>query len=194
MSLTIIGLAGPKGVGKDTTADRIADRLASRFFIRIDCFAKPLYDHLEQLTGITYEQAQDRTVKERPWGLQDEPLPGLAGLSPRQILVDHGADLRRRYGEDILARMLVSRAKRFARDCIAHEFHHVLYIVTDCRLFVEAQYMDLVYELEREGVVYEGGKTESGLDGFPATKVDLDHPESIDGIVQDIIINFKKDP
>jgi hypothetical protein len=194
MSLTIIGFAGPKGVGKDTTADRVSELLTRRFFIRIDRFAKPLYDHLEQLTGITYEQAQDRAIKDRPWRLQDEPLPGLAGLSPRQILIDYGADLRRRYGEDILARMLVSRAKKFARDCVAHEFHHVLYIATDCRLFVECQHMDLVYELEREGVEYEGGKTESGLEGYPATKVDLDHPESIQGIVDDIIIRFRKDP
>jgi hypothetical protein len=193
MSLTIIGFAGPKRVGKDTTANRVAEQLRERFFIRIDRFAKPLYDHLEQLTGITYEQAQDRSIKDRPWRLRDEPLPGLAGRSPRQILIDHGEDLRRRYGEDILGRMLVGRAKKFAKDAIAHEFHHVLYIASDCRIYEEAQHMDIVYELEREGITYEGGKTESGIGDFPATKVDLDHPDAIDVIVQDIIINLRKD-
>src|SRR5271157_527387 len=149
-----IGVGGPKRVGKDTFSMGLNKELcAAKCTSVIERLADPLYFMVEQLTGISSENLQDQSKKEKIWTNDTAPFPSLVGKCIRDLLLETGEDLRRRYGEDVLARALKAREKS----------HKEYVIVTDVRTNPEALAMDIVFELQRAGVTYKGGKTESGF-------------------------------
>jgi hypothetical protein len=164
-----IGVGGPKGVGKDTFSKGLANALnIYGVTCRIERLADPLYFLVENLTGLGQRFLQDQSRKEAPWTEADAPFPSLAGKSVRDLLINTGKDLRCRYGEDVLVQALKARIK-------GAEVKYT--IVTDVRTDIEAQAMDIVFELRREGITYKGGKTESGF-SLPVIPVTLTNDPS----------------
>ncbi len=96
----LITLAGAAGSGKDT----LGQLLASHFGYKIDRFAKPLYDFIYSVTGLSYERLQDPEIK-------NETIPWI-GKSPRQLLQSLGTEWGRDHvNEDLWARCLEVRNK-----------------------------------------------------------------------------------
>ena len=152
-----IGVAGPKGVGKDTFSTGLARAMiVMNHIATIGRLADPLYNAVSWLTGLSLPTLMNQRLKEKVWTKEDAPFPALVGKCIRDMLIDIGEDMRNRYGEDVFVKALKARAK-------STEEQPEFVIVTDVRTDPEAKEMDLTILLSREGITYKGGKTESPL-------------------------------
>ena len=129
--MTLIGLYGAPGAGKDTAAGR----LVITHGFRAISFAKPLYEAVAAITGLTVLELQDRRNKETPidW----------IGKSPRELLQLLGTEFGRNM---IHPDIWVRRAMRDAGEkCV----------VTDVRFDNEAEAIreagGFVFEITRPG-------------------------------------------
>lgn len=156
-NIIFIGLYGPSGVGKDTTAERLRPHLWKvaqgahhPFSCAIMSLADPLYERLAILTGLSVRELHDRAVKELVFTEEDAPFPALVGHSIRTLLQvdgsEHGRDL---ICPDLWADHLLWRAKRRFGD------QDGVVLVPDVRYSNEAERMDFVVELIRDGVDHQ---------------------------------------
>ena len=181
-----IGVAGPKGVGKDTFSTGLSRAMiVMNHLATVQRLADPLYNAVSWLTGLSLPTLMNQKLKERIWTKADAPFPALVGKCIRDMLIDIGEDMRKRYGEDVFIKSLKARVKSVIQ-CSEYV------IVTDVRTDPEAKEMDLTILLSREGITYKGGKTESPL-SVDVLKWNLDNcpgnPEAASryGEVMDII-------
>lgn len=146
----IIGLAGPAGVGKDTTGKALAKILGENKPCRVDYLAKPLYAMASQLSGVPVEELQRRESKEVPFERSMFcPPKGLEQWSPRKLLQFLGQSMRAAFGGDVWVNRLLDRNRDFL------EMGGYV-IVTDVRYENEAAICNAVVELAREGFAYAG--------------------------------------
>ena len=157
-----IGINGPKRVGKDTFVEQISSYLKSDFSVIIDRIADPLYRWAISITGLSYSELMG-PGKDTVWNADTAPFPNLIGRSPRSLLLDLGNFTRDSYGEDFLVNSLLNKYsnKMFDWDKI-NKLPIVL--VPDVRTKCEADSMNILIGLERDGCSFVGGRTENGVD------------------------------
>lgn len=119
---TLIGLAGCKGVGKDTAADHL---VRNHGFVKI-ALADPLRDGLKAMLGLSDQRFDDRNLKEA----QIDWL----GASPRQLLQTLGTE----WGRNYIARDLWLRVAARRIDALPPGAHVV---VSDIRFEDEAAWV-----------------------------------------------------
>jgi hypothetical protein len=155
-----VGINGPKRVGKDTFAENISSHLKLKFSIIIDRIADPLYKWASSITGLSYAELMGED-KDKIWQ-EDAPFPNLVGRSPRSLLLDLGNFTRDCYGEDFLVNSLLNKYSDQMFDWDKINKYPII-LVPDVRTQVEADSMDILIGLEREGCSFSGGRTESGV-------------------------------
>jgi hypothetical protein len=118
----IIALGHKKGVGKDTGALLVAEKLREEGYgVNVLSFASKLYALCNEL----FPGFQSKDHYDRHWEEKKHPLP-LLGKSPREVLLDVGCFMRSVYANVWVDRTL--------RDCTAQ-----VNIITDCRFLNEAE-------------------------------------------------------
>lgn len=166
MSIITIGLHGPPNVGKDTASRLLKQSFEMRYqgatyahSVLVESFARPVYERLAILTGLSVTQLQDRDTKEKVWDEQDAPFPTLVGHSPRSLLQLDGTEhARDQIHPDVWTDHLFFRLKRFIE---AEQLTVV--IVSDVRFSNEAERLDYVIELLRDGEEYPEERHRSDL-------------------------------
>lgn len=196
-----IGLAAPKGTGKDTTARRLRNPYrhpdgviraapwlnayqAGAYFT--DSFAEPLYRMVAILTGLSVEQLQDEHLKDVVWQFSpDEPdIAANLKYAPSNFTSRHTAPTASLVGWGP-RRLLEHLGTEFVRDKIAQD-HWVqlmkarlarksrgITVITDVRFPNEAAICDLVVELRREGKEYGDSTSHISKQRLPACFIDL---------------------
>lgn len=145
----LIGLAGPAGVGKSTTATSLVYSLQSLnkdLKIRYDAFATPLYHICSYLLGIPVETLASQDYKNLPWTEETAPLPCLVGWTPRKFIQKTGTECFR---NNIHTDFWVQVSRKMLSN-------HDIVIMGDARFPNEYQACDYVIELSRNGVEYAG--------------------------------------
>ncbi len=143
-----IGLAGPKKVGKSTTAEMVV--IAAKF-ARLDvissAFAAPLYRAVAEITGIDEAILRDQSVKDRPLTEVETSNPCLIGRTTREILEWQGEGIRQFLGLDHWVHRGFAKRATFPGTVLLFE---------DARHGPEYEVCDLVFELRRDGLEYPG--------------------------------------
>ncbi len=145
----IIGICGPKGTGKDTTARRLIGAIRNGggpTCANITWFADPLYHMVSLLTLVPVEQLRDQSYKEVIWTAETAPIPTLVGSCPRELLKDLGMWVRDEVHADHWAQHLFGRTAKFPG----------WWLVPDLRFVNEAKVCDVRIEVRREGIDYAG--------------------------------------
>ncbi len=142
----ILGIAGPKKVGKSTTADAVRSAFLRRGMkAEIRSFAGPLYHAVSVITGIPENILRDQTIKDRPLTEAETPNPCLVGKTIRSLLEWLGEGVRTTIGID---------------HWIQRAFHDLpsidVIIFDDSRHDAEFETADLNVELARAGLKYPG--------------------------------------
>src|SRR5690606_2469170 len=91
-------LNGPPRAGKDTAVEALAAALGAA--AEIFKFTSPVKDLTHRNAGL--DCATDHYEE-----LKDTPLPEFGGRTPRQAYIDTSAELKRKNGQDAVARMFV---------------------------------------------------------------------------------------
>lgn len=100
VKLPLIGLAGQKGVGKDT----VADYLVAQMGYQKTAYADPLKEACQSLFGLSREQLYDQSLKEQP-----DPY---WGKTPRYLMQFLGTELlRSQFDPDIWTRLMEKKLK-----------------------------------------------------------------------------------
>lgn len=147
----VIGIAGPRETGKDTTATRLLPWFRARTEeANITWFADPLYDMVAILTGVPVVKLREQAYKNATWTAETAPIPTLVGKSPRSLLKDIGMWVRDEIDADHWAQHLKQRTSRGVNGWKSWWF------VPDTRFVNETKVCDLVLEVRREGVEYAG--------------------------------------
>jgi len=153
----IIGLCGAAGAGKNTVAARLAF-----YGYRWIAFADPLYAAVSEITGLSVDQLQDRSLKEKSLGWIDS--------SPRKLLQTLGTD----WGRNMIHNEIWVMATMQRID--SHPA--VNYCITDVRFPNEAAAIKarggVVWRVVRPGFGVLDGDTASHESerGIPAQYVD----------------------
>ncbi len=95
----VVGLAGPKKVGKSTTADALEIALKP-MAMKVASFAGPLYEAISIITGIPVRVLKDQKIKDRPLTEAETSNPCLIGKTTREILEWQGEGIRQFLGID----------------------------------------------------------------------------------------------
>lgn len=144
--MTIIGIHGLAGAGKDT----VADYLVEQYDFEKIAFAQPIKDAAQIIFGLYPEVFIDRELKERviPW----------LGKSPRQIAQLIGTEFgRQHFGDDIWIKVAKQRIDAWREEVVDQTFHPLCGIViTDVRFENEAAFVraegGVVWHIHRPGV------------------------------------------
>lgn len=143
----VFGIAGPKKVGKSTTASELRDALmAHRLPSETRSFATPLYQAVATILGIPERVLRDQTIKDRPLTTAETSNPCVIGKTPREILEWQGESVRKFFGID---------------HWIHRAFNQLLFIGSpgvvifdDARHDAEFEAIDVNIELSRDGLKY----------------------------------------
>ncbi len=151
----IIGICGPKGTGKDTTADNLMSWFYERSVeMNITWFADPLYEAVSILTGVPVHQLRDQAYKNATWTEETAPIKSLAGTSPRELLKDLGMWVRDEVSADHWAQHLLARTAKYRNP--KYNDNKSWWMVPDLRFQNEAAICDICIEVRREGIEYAG--------------------------------------
>ncbi len=142
----VLGLAGPKKVGKSTTADAVRSAFKRRgITAEVRSFAGPIYQALTLITGIPETILRDQTIKDRPLTAVETSNPCLVGKTIRSLLEWLGQGVHTQIGAD----HWVHRAFVNLPDV------NVI-IFDDARHDTEFEAIDESFELVRAGCSYPG--------------------------------------
>jgi DNA polymerase III delta prime subunit len=141
----IIGLAGPGGVGKSTTAKALSKMLNGMGIHSTNyAFAEPLYEICSLITGIPIETLKAQNFKEKFWTDQDAPIPCLNGWTPRKLLQMVGTEcFRNNIHQNFWIELAISKVKEYD-----------IAVFEDARFTNEYEKCHIVYEVTRDGVDY----------------------------------------
>lgn len=172
----LVGLSGPKGVGKTTTKSILIDTIQQKYDVGSVSFAEPVYNIVSEITGESVEW-----LKENKTSMWRDGF--LAGWTPRRLLQYVGTDLfRNNLSQNIWIDIAVNKAKKSLLDIV---------IFDDCRFENEVAQLDLTIELQRAGVGYTGEHL-SEMGGLPVDiQWSIDNPENITALAQYIIKRYE---
>lgn len=172
----LVGLSGPKGVGKTTTKNILIDTIQQKYNIGSVSFAEPVYNIVSEITGESVQWIQENKTYTWQAGF-------LAGWTPRRLLQYVGTDLfRNNLSQSIWVDIAINKAKKSLLD---------IAIFDDCRFENEVAQLDLTIELQRAGVGYTGEHL-SEMGGLPVSiQWSIDNPESITALAQYIIKRYE---
>ncbi len=148
----VVGLAGPKKVGKSTTADALEIALKP-LQMRVASFAGPLYESISAITGIPVPVLKDQRIKDRPLTTAETSNPCLVGKTIREILEWQGEGIRQFLGID----HWVHRAFSPLPEILGIPPSTIpggVIVFDDARHGPEFEATDINFELEREGCSY----------------------------------------
>ena len=173
-----IGFTGPQGVGKSTTADALVDGPDEILITKLHAI-EGVYEGMAAIIGISQSKLSDPAAKSTPWTECTSPVPALVGVKPRDVIDYAAGQLRLAYGEDVLAQLWARRA-----GSPAYAGWDV--IINDAiRFECELDAMDVVIELTRKGVAYDGTTYNRRLPEWAIDSiVDLDDPTAIRALQQ----------
>lgn len=146
----VIGLAGPGGVGKSTTAKGLVkafNKLQPRYKVTNMAFADPIYQVANLLTGIEISTLKSQEYKEVIWNKNTAPMPCLIDWTPRKFLQIVGTECFR---DNIHNNFWVESAIR-----IAESKGYDIVIMEDTRFPNEFEITDINIELMRDNIKYE---------------------------------------
>lgn len=169
-----IGLAGPDGVGKSTVQQairqldwRTVGRSSPDVVVRPMSFATRLYEAVSAMFGVPIPEIKAR--KNEVFTNRTAPHPSLVGKSWRFILRDFATEyVRDRLSSEHWVNCVLNDAPKIAE---AEYTKHVVVVLDDLRFPNEVGICDLVVELERDGVVYDGQHRSS--QGLPKELIDV---------------------
>lgn len=151
-----VGLCGPKGVGKSSSAEwasscceDLGDRIIS-FDVIHNLHSS--YEALAIMWGVPRSLLENAITKDTPWIKEDAPVPALVGETPRDLLDQHGIEMREKFGDDIFVKLWHRSVDRLQPRL--DEF--MVVFNTSVRFDCEAEGMDMVIEITRPGVEYDG--------------------------------------
>jgi len=139
----LVGFWGPQGVGKSTIADTLCELIPpviQRHTMHV------WYEFFAETLRVPRRVLENQETKDTPWQGSNAPLPCLVGKRPRDLLNAVQA-FRDCIDPELIAQMWV----RDAKDCPAP-----IVIQPSVRFAVEITKMNLIIDLTREGVEYDG--------------------------------------
>jgi len=143
-NIKIIGLAGPKGVGKTTIAKELARKIGPSCWSQVFSFADPIRN-MARAFGLSDFQLSDTKEKEKV-------IEGL-GISPREFMQRIGTDFGRSISKDVWIHAMEQRIK--GEMCY---WDVLTVIIDDVRFDNEAEFIRAhggkVFELGRDDVEY----------------------------------------
>lgn len=166
-----IGIHGPKRVGKDLFAANLATEIqkADGQSVLIDRLADPLYIWAKEVTGWPVHRLMGHE-KDTPFTAETALNKSLIGRTPRSVLLDLGIFMRQNYGMKFLSECQIMRAK--THTCLRGD-GDLWILVPDVRTEEEANYMEKIFDLTRDGCAYEGGLTEHAIGGIGVIPIHL---------------------
>ena len=192
-----IGIHGPKRVGKDLFAANLASEIQkfNGHTTMIDRLADPLYVWAKEVTGWPIQRLMGHE-KDTPFTVETALNKSLIGKTPRSVLLDLGIFVRQNYGMTFLNECQILRA----RSHTLRGSGDLWILVPDVRTETEATYMNLVFDLSRDGCAYEGTLTEHAIGGGKGVHLCPIHLKTCDDaskacdfkLVADCLINVKE--
>jgi hypothetical protein len=143
----IIGLVGPKGVGKTTFAKDVAKQFDDSVHVEILSFAEPLRAMAEAM-GVEADALTDQALKH-------ELIQGL-GVTPRRLLQTLGTQWGRRYiSQDVWLWAMQRQIERASK-----QDKPTIILIDDCRFQNEAHWIlgqkGMLFEIHRGDIAYTG--------------------------------------
>lgn len=160
-----IGICGPRGVGKSTTALALEDNGSVGLLIQNrEMENRPFkyqelhnlhssYEGLSTIFSIPRQFLEAAKSKDDPFNEKDAPTPKMIGMTRRQILDNHGVYMRELYGDDVFIKLWHRTV-----DAMSGFDLQRVFLNTSVRFDCEAEGHDAVIELVREGVDYDGSR------------------------------------
>jgi len=172
----LVGLSGPKGVGKTTTKSILIDTIQQKYDVGSVSFAEPVYNIVSEITGESVQWLKENKTNMWHNGIW-------AGWTPRRLLQYVGTDLfRNNLSQNIWVDIAVNRAKKSLLDIV---------IFDDCRFENEVAQLDLTIELQRDGVRYTSEHL-SEMGGLPVdAQWSIDNPQYIAALAQYVIERYE---
>jgi hypothetical protein len=181
-----IGLTGPDGVGKTTTAHTLMWYLLSNGIkCRVHSMAIPVYEIAEKLSGVPVDVLRQAKGSELYELSKDKYA---LELTPRELLRGIGNGLREMVHSDIWLNYML-------RETDTWEYDDTVLIFDDIRYSNESAWMDLMIRLERDGVDFDGHQSNRPiLDCYIDHVHKINHQEDVAGlcvIVSDFVNSLR---
>lgn len=151
-----IGFCGPQGAGKSYAAHYIAEHERGLDITILHAISS-CYDGIATILGVGRQALEDPAVKDLAWTEADAPVPSLAGVTPRNVMDSIAGYLRMEYGATVLAELWCRTAAMQPADVVINDA---------VRFPFEVDSLDVVIELTREGVAYDGTKYNTRLPDY----------------------------
>lgn len=176
-----IGFCGPQGAGKSTTVDVISRELSRLHWSDFRLHAiDSVYRGVATMLEVSREALESASLKDEPWTEANAPVPALAGRSPRNVIDSIAGYLRLEFGSSVLAELWDRRSLALGVDVVFNDA---------VRFPCELEHLDVVIELTRTGVAYDGTKYNSRLPDYCIDFThSLDDPEAVRWLVHSILV------
>lgn len=151
--ISYVGLNGPSGVGKDTTAKALVAELNNLGIASsIGHISDPYYAVVSVITGKSMEWLHDRKNKDTVWTSFTAPQAAFIGKTPREVLQFIGKTLRVQYGHQFSIEKLKAKAvkEKSIIDSVGG-YKHLVVLVPDVRYPDEPAQFDMTIGLARAG-------------------------------------------
>lgn len=142
-----IGICGPQGVGKSTLAQNLP-------FYELHMLDSS-YEGMATILGVDRDLMENPKTKDELFGADNKPSLRFAAKTPRNIMDWWGDTFRAQFGESAFVELWCEQARKLDLPIILN---------TSIRFDYEAKFMDYVFELERDGVEYDGSKFNTRID------------------------------